>query len=212
MSDILKCYDILKTDFVRAEGCSLYDLKGRCYIDFECWIWCTAFGYGHPRIDRAITDQLSKVMYHGTRYLNGAVENATLAVLDITGIGDGKCAFLSSGSEAVEFGVQTVLRITGRNCSITFVTSYLAAYGSAGGKIGGEIGWRGYLLPNLLKLTSQRKAILLHGLLWGLAHATLIYFGFNYGSDYWRALWSGILMMTVVCVVLDLVRLRDYKI
>ena len=68
--------------------------------------------------------------------------------------------------------------------------------------IGEEIGWRGYLLPILLKLTSPRKAVLLHGLLWGLAHAPLIYFGFNYGSDYWGAPWSGILMMTLVCMVL----------
>ncbi|MCG2784505.1 MAG: CPBP family intramembrane metalloprotease [Anaerolineae bacterium] len=68
--------------------------------------------------------------------------------------------------------------------------------------LGEEIGWRGYLLPNLLKLISPRKATLLHGVLWGLAHAPLIYFGFNYGSGYWRAPWSGILMMTLVCVVL----------
>ncbi|MBN1921246.1 MAG: CPBP family intramembrane metalloprotease [Anaerolineae bacterium] len=68
--------------------------------------------------------------------------------------------------------------------------------------LGEELGWRGYLLPILLKLTSQRKATLLHGLLWGLAHAPLIYFGFNYGADYWSAPWSGILMMTLVCVVL----------
>ena len=68
--------------------------------------------------------------------------------------------------------------------------------------LGEEIGWRGYLLPNLLKLTSPRKATLLHGLLWGLAHTPLIYFGFNYGSDYWGAPWSGILMMTLVCIIL----------
>ncbi len=70
--------------------------------------------------------------------------------------------------------------------------------------LGEEIGWRGYLLLILLKLTSPRKAVLLHGLLWGLAHAPLIYFGFNYGADYWGAPWSGILMMTLVCVVLGI--------
>ncbi|MAT44378.1 MAG: CPBP family intramembrane metalloprotease domain-containing protein [Anaerolineaceae bacterium] len=68
--------------------------------------------------------------------------------------------------------------------------------------LGEEIGWRGYLLPILLKLTSPRKAVLLHGFLWGLAHAPLIYFGFNYGSEYWGAPWSGILMMVLVCLVL----------
>lgn len=68
--------------------------------------------------------------------------------------------------------------------------------------LGEEIGWRGYLLPILLKLTSQRTAVLLHGVLWGLAHAPLIYFGFNYGSDYWGAPITGMLMMVLVCVVL----------
>jgi len=68
--------------------------------------------------------------------------------------------------------------------------------------LGEEIGWRGYFLPILLRLTSPRKAILIHGLLWGVAHGPLIYFGFNYGSSYWGAPWSGILMMILVCVVL----------
>jgi membrane protease YdiL (CAAX protease family) len=68
--------------------------------------------------------------------------------------------------------------------------------------LGEEIGWRGYFLPILLKLTSPRKATIIQGLLWGLAHAPLIYFGFNYGLDYWGAPWSGMLMMTLVCVVL----------
>lgn len=68
--------------------------------------------------------------------------------------------------------------------------------------LGEEIGWRGYFLPILLKLTSPRKATLIHGPLWGLAHAPLIYFGFNYGIDYWGAPWSGLLMMVLVCVVL----------
>ncbi len=68
--------------------------------------------------------------------------------------------------------------------------------------LGEEIGWRGYFLPILLKLTSPRKATLIHGLLWGLAHAPLIYFGFNYSLEYWGAPWSGILMMILVCVVL----------
>lgn len=70
--------------------------------------------------------------------------------------------------------------------------------------LGEEIGWRGYFLPILLKLTSPRKATLISGLLWGIAHAPLIYFGFNYGLNYWGAPWSGIVMMTLVCAVLGI--------
>lgn len=134
MGHILKCHEIIKTDFVRAEGCFLYDKQGRRYTDFESGIWCTALGHCHPRINRVITDQLSRVMHLGTRYPNEIAEEAGLAVLEITGIEDGRCAFLSSGSEAVEFGVKIAQRVTGRKRMLTFTNSYLAAYGSAGNK------------------------------------------------------------------------------
>ncbi len=69
---------------------------------------------------------------------------------------------------------------------------------------GEEIGWRGYLLPILMELINKERAILLNGILWGLAHAPLIYLGFNYGLDYWGAPYTGIIMMILVCVVLDI--------
>lgn len=67
-------------------------------------------------------------------------------------------------------------------------------------ELGEELGWRGYLLPQLLQLMSTKKAVMLNGILWGIVHAPLIYFGFNYGDGYWGAPYSGILMMTVFCV------------
>ncbi len=78
--------------------------------------------------------QIEKVIHLGTRYPNVLAEDAAMDILDIVGIDNGKCVFLSSGSEAVEFGVQTARRITGKNLLLTFQNSYLAAYGSAGRK------------------------------------------------------------------------------
>ena len=68
--------------------------------------------------------------------------------------------------------------------------------------LGEEIGWRGYLLPLLMQITSVRKAVLWHGVFWGMAHGVLIYFGFNYSMNYWGAPYSGMLMMVLVCIVL----------
>jgi len=99
--------------------------------------------------------------------------------------------------ETIQFTVQTVILI-----GLAFIVLSPLVLPVHLFALGEEIGWRGYLLPILLKLTSQRKATLLHGILWGLAHAPLIYFGFNYGSNYWGAPLTGILMMTLVCVVL----------
>jgi acetylornithine aminotransferase len=136
MNHILKCHDIVKTDFVRGENCYLYDNHGKQYIDFESGIWSTALGHSHPRINQAIKAQIENVIHLGTRYPNLIAEDAAIDILDIVGIGieNGKCTFLSSGSEAVEFAVQAARRITNKQQLLTFTSSYLAAYGSAGRK------------------------------------------------------------------------------
>jgi acetylornithine/N-succinyldiaminopimelate aminotransferase len=134
MDHILKCHEIFKTDFVRAENCHLYDVHGKKYVDFESGIWCTALGHNHPRVNRVIETQLKYIAHLGTRYPNVLAEDAALAVLEAVGIEDGKCTFLSSGSEAVEFGVQVVRRVTEKPLLLTFRNSYLAGYGSAGQK------------------------------------------------------------------------------
>lgn len=134
MDHILKCHEIFKTDFVHGQNCHLYDSQGKKYVDFESGIWCTALGHNHPRVNRVIETQLKNVSHLGTRYPNVLAEEAALSVLGAVGIDDGKCTFLSSGSEAVELGVQIIRRITGKPLLLTFQNSYLAGYGSAGQK------------------------------------------------------------------------------
>ncbi|MDI6698622.1 MAG: aspartate aminotransferase family protein [Candidatus Saccharicenans sp.] len=135
---ILKCHEIVKTDFVKAENCYLYDSEGKKYVDFESGIWCTVLGHNHPRINRVIHHQIQKVMHLGTRYLSPVVEEAAAELLDITGLKDGRCVFLSSGSEAVEFAVQIARRLIRKPRWLGFARSYLGAYGSAGKKDAAE--------------------------------------------------------------------------
>jgi acetylornithine/N-succinyldiaminopimelate aminotransferase len=134
MNHILKSHEILKTDFVRGEGTYLFDSKGKKFIDFESGIWCTALGHSHLRINQVIHSQIEQVMHLGTRFPSMLAEEAAIEVLDITGISGGRCLFLSSGSEAVEFGVQAARRTSGKPLLLTFSNSYLSAYGSSGTK------------------------------------------------------------------------------
>jgi acetylornithine aminotransferase len=60
MNHILKCHDIVKTDFVRGKNCYLYDSEGKQYVDFESGIWCTALGHSHPRIKQVIQTQIEE--------------------------------------------------------------------------------------------------------------------------------------------------------
>jgi len=71
-------------------------------------------------------------------------------------------------------------------------------------ELGEEIGWRGYLLPQFLLFMSEKKAAILSGILWGLSHAPLIYFGFNYGDGYFGAPYTGIFLMIVFCVCIGI--------
>lgn len=77
---------------------------------------------------------------------------------------------------------------------------------------GEEFGWRGYLLPKLLPL-GVRRALLAHGMVWGVWHWPIIAMGHNYGLDYPGAPWAGLVAMTLftvgVGVVLGWLTLRS---
>ncbi len=64
---------------------------------------------------------------------------------------------------------------------------------------GEELGWRGSLLPLLLKRFGMKAALLLSGLIWGLWHAPMIAMGHNYGLGYPGWPWGGILAMIAFC-------------
>lgn len=72
-------------------------------------------------------------------------------------------------------------------------------------ELGEEIGWRGWLLAFQVEKYGKRKAVLINGIEWGLAHLPLIYFGFNYSLDNPGAPWTNMFMMVLVCVVLGII-------
>ncbi len=72
-------------------------------------------------------------------------------------------------------------------------------------ELGEEIGWRGYLLGFQIERYGERRAVLINGIEWGLAHLPLIYFGFNYSLDNPGAPWSNMGMMMLTCIVLGVI-------
>ena len=70
---------------------------------------------------------------------------------------------------------------------------------------GEEFGWRAYLLPKLMPL-GARKAALLVGAVWGMWHWPMIYvYGQQYGSDYWGAPVTGLLLFVLFTLSLSVV-------
>jgi len=136
MDHILECtgYEVLTEKIVRAQGSYLYDANGNCYVDFEAGVWCTSLGHGHYKVNQSITAQLEKIAHVGYRYPNTIVEETAQKVLGTLDMPDGKCVFLSSGSEAVELGAMMARNISRKPILLAFSNSYLAAYGSSGSK------------------------------------------------------------------------------
>ncbi|MCG8402620.1 MAG: aspartate aminotransferase family protein [Firmicutes bacterium] len=131
-------HDLIIENIVKAQGCYLYDSGGRRYVDFESGVWCTPLGHSHPRVNRVVKAQVDHISHTGYCYAHPATEEAAKEILEITGLPGGKCVFLSSGSEAVEFGVQVLRKISGKPRLLTLVDSFLGSYGSAGKKRGEE--------------------------------------------------------------------------
>ncbi|MFC1573346.1 aminotransferase class III-fold pyridoxal phosphate-dependent enzyme [Candidatus Eisenbacteria bacterium] len=126
--------ELLLRDIVTAENCHLYDASGRRYVDLEAGVWCTPIGHANPRVLAVIAEQSARIAHTGFSYSSQVVEDAAGEILSLLDFSRGKCVFLCSGSEAVEYGVRVAQSITNRPLLMTMVDSYCGAYGSANRK------------------------------------------------------------------------------
>jgi len=124
-------YEVPLKDIVRAENCYLYDAEGNRYVDLESGVWCTAIGHGHPRVLKVMNEQAERIAHTGFSYTSRIVDDAAHAILALHSYESGKCVFLSSGSEAVEYGVRLAQAVNRRPMMLTMADSYFGAYGAA---------------------------------------------------------------------------------
>lgn len=132
-------HELLLRDIVRADNCHLFDSAGNRYVDLESGVWCTSIGHGNPRIRKVIQEQYARYGHSGFNYSGGVVEESAEALMALTGHGGGRCVFLCSGSEAVEYGVRLAEAVIDRPLMLTMADSYFGAYGSAARRE--EKGW-----------------------------------------------------------------------
>ena len=70
---------------------------------------------------------------------------------------------------------------------------------------GEEGGWRGYMMPKLIKIMGRGKALIIGGIIWGLWHAPLTCIGHNFGMDYPGFPYVGILKMCIMCTLMGII-------
>ena len=106
----------------RARGSELWDTTGKRYIDFAGGIGVMNVGHAHPRVMRAVRDQLEKATHTSFQvvqyesYLRLAQRLCDAAPI----AGDKKAIFFSTGAEAIENAVKIARAATGREAVISF--------------------------------------------------------------------------------------------
>ncbi len=93
--------------FYRGEGVYLYDIYGRKYIDAISSLWCNVHGHNHPKLNKAIVEQL-KLVAHTTTLGSSNVPSILLAkrLVEIAPSCLTKVFYSEDGAEAVEIAIK----------------------------------------------------------------------------------------------------------
>ncbi|MFN7791221.1 MAG: aspartate aminotransferase family protein, partial [Cyclobacteriaceae bacterium] len=137
----------------RAEGVCLYSATGKRYIDMISGIAVSNVGHRHPKIVKAIKDQVDKylhVMVYG-EYIQSPSNLLAEKLTSLLPPNLNCCYFVNSGTEANEAALKLAKRVTGRTEMIACRKSY---HGSTHGSLsisGNEVKKRAFrpLLPDV---------------------------------------------------------------
>ena len=87
---------------VRGEGTRVWDANGMQYLDFTAGIAVQGVGHAHPKVVKAVQDQMATLNHCSNLFYN---ENAGLLakkLVELAEFDGGKCFFSNSGAEANE--------------------------------------------------------------------------------------------------------------
>jgi acetylornithine/N-succinyldiaminopimelate aminotransferase len=147
----------LALEIVKAEGCKLYDIYNKEYIDLIGGISVCNIGHGNKKVIDAINKQVNDylhVMVNGELVLSPQTTYAKL-LTDNLPPSLNSVFFTASGTEATEGAMKLAKRYTGRTQIAAFNNSYHGSTQGALSIMGSEY-WRNAfrpLLPDILHLT-----------------------------------------------------------
>jgi acetylornithine/N-succinyldiaminopimelate aminotransferase len=124
----------LLLEIERAEGCYLYDVNQKPYLDLIAGIGVSCLGHGHPAIKAALHTQVEKHLHtlvYGEFVLSPQVTFASLLTANLPDTLD-TVYLVNSGAEATEGAMKLAKRITGRP---NFVACHKAYHGSTQGAL-----------------------------------------------------------------------------
>ena len=115
------------TMFNRSEGSYLFDDKGTQYLDLQMWYSAASFGYGNPRLNAALKNQVDILPQLACQYLHKEkiLLAAKLARKVESVFGEkGRIHFNVGGASAVEDAWKVVRNHTKKNLAFAFMGGY----------------------------------------------------------------------------------------
>jgi acetylornithine/N-succinyldiaminopimelate aminotransferase len=91
-------------DFVRGEGCLLWDADGKEYLDFLAGISVCSLGHCHPAVVNAVTEQAEQLMHVSNLFYTEPMAKLAQRLSD-SSLG-GRVFFCNSGTEANEAAIK----------------------------------------------------------------------------------------------------------
>lgn len=138
----------LALEIVRAAGSKMWDREGKEYIDVISGISVCSVGHCHPRVVKAIKDQVDQymhIMVYGELIESPQVQYAS-RIASLLPASLDSVYFTSSGSEATEGAMKLAKRLTGRTNMVAFNDSYHGSTQGALSVMGSEY-WRNAYRP-----------------------------------------------------------------
>jgi len=126
--------DRLPVCFAKGDGSYLFDQDGRRYVDFFSGISVCNFGYLHKPLQRALHEQIDRILHSSNWYYNAEQIEAARLISELAF--PGKTLFVNSGTEANEAAIKLARRYgksRDKRCSyiISFENSFHGrTYGS----------------------------------------------------------------------------------
>ncbi len=111
---LLETYAPADVAFVKGEGCKLYDMEGREYIDFASGIGVCSVGYAHPVYTQALSEQIHSLLHTSNLFFNPTQALLAQKLVELSGY-DMQVFFANSGAEANEGAIKLARKYAQRD-------------------------------------------------------------------------------------------------
>lgn len=108
--------------FERGEGCYLFDINGKKYLDLVAGIATVAIGHSHPEFIAKVSEQLRKLVHASNLYYTTPQIELAEKLEKITGMD--RFFFCNSGTEAVEASLKFARKASGRKKFVAFTNCF----------------------------------------------------------------------------------------